>query len=109
MIRRVSIGGAAAVLVLGLITAAVAAPTSQPAVPQAKPFEDLLAAINTNDAEKFRDCQSKPVRESHQPWKEKLEEAKGSFKARYGKFDVSQFTYLFAGDDAHGDLTISYP
>jgi len=83
--------------------------TPELAAPQAKPFVRFLQAIKADDADSFRDCQSKSIRESNQPWAQKLQEAKRSLSRRLGNYDISKFNYSFAGEDAQGDLTITYP
>jgi RNA polymerase sigma factor (sigma-70 family) len=92
-------------------TAAASAPSPRAValIPQAQPFHAFLEAIKAGDADKFRDCQWKEIRESNQPWAKKLAEAKRSLNARFGDYDIARFTYLFSGDESQGNLAIYYP
>ncbi|MDB5321203.1 MAG: hypothetical protein JWN40_2834 [Phycisphaerales bacterium] len=105
MFQRATMGALLALLCISVSTRAFADATP----PQAKPFTDFLQSIKAGDAEQFRDCQSKSTRESNQPWPEKLKQAKSSLAGRYGDYDISKFTYTFAGEESQGDLTVTYP
>lgn len=110
MFQRVTTCTLFAVLCMAVCASTNAADAKQPAVPpQAKPFNDFLEAVKANDAAKFRDCQSKAIRDSNQDWAAKVVEAKRSLDHLYGNYDNSKFRYSFKGKDSEGELTIDYP
>jgi serine/threonine protein kinase len=89
------------------------AATSQPSpldspnlIPKAKPLIQLIEAVRASDADAFRAVFIQTIREDHQPWDEKLNEAKEKVKRLFGDTRPAQMTFTYDGDDTKGILTV---
>lgn len=70
----------------------------------------ILKAAKSADATMFRDAYSTRIRQEDQQsdWGKNLKEAQVNMKEKFGDYQVTDFTFSFAGDDAKGKLEVTF-
>jgi hypothetical protein len=77
---------------------------------QAKPIIDWLNAMKTSDLELFKSVYSQRIqaRIEDRGWEETFAKVQEACKEEFGDFTLTDFQFLFEGDDRVGKLRITY-
>jgi len=70
----------------------------------------ILKAVKSADATMFRDAYSARIHQEDQQsdWGKNLQEAQATMKEKFGDYQITDFTFSFAGDDAKGKLEVKF-
>jgi hypothetical protein len=74
------------------------------------PMLAILKAAKSSDATMFRDAYSARIHQEDpkSDWAKNLQEAQATMKEKFGDYQITDFTFSFAGDDAKGKLEVSF-
>ena len=77
---------------------------------EAAPVIAMLKAAKDSDVAGFKNAYSKEIREdkSQGDWKKNLTEAQVNMKKLFGDYQLSDFSFTFAGDSEKGKVTLSH-
>jgi hypothetical protein len=70
----------------------------------------ILKAAKSSDATMFRDAYSARIHQEdqHSDWGKNLQEAQATMNKKFGDYQITDFTFSFAGDDAKGKLEVTF-
>jgi len=77
---------------------------------EAAPVIAMLKAAKDSDVAGFRNAYSKEIREdkSQGDWNKNLKEAQVNMNKLFGNYQLSEFSFTFAGDGQKGKVTLSH-
>jgi len=77
---------------------------------EAAPVIAVLQAVKDSDVVGFKNAYSKEIREDKRQgdWKKNLKEAQVNMNKLFGDYQLSDFSFAFAGDSEKGKVTLSH-
>ena len=80
------------------------------APPEAAPVIAVLKAAKDSDVAGFKNAYSKEIREDkgQGDWKKNLKEAQVNMNKQFGDYQLSDFSFAFAGGGEKGKVTLSH-
>ena len=77
---------------------------------EAAPVIAMLKAAKDSDVAGFKNAYSKEIREDkgQGDWKKNLQEAQVNMNKLFGDYQLSDFSFRFAGDSKKGKVTLSH-
>lgn len=77
---------------------------------EAAPVIAMLKAVKGSDVAGFKNAYSKEIREDkgQGDWQKNLKEAQANTNKLFGDYQLSDFSFTFAGDSEKGKITLSH-
>ena len=77
---------------------------------EAAPVIAMLKAVKGSDVAGFKNAYSKEIREDkgQGDWEKNLKEAQVNMNKLFGDYQLSDFSFTFAGDSEKGKITLSH-
>lgn len=77
---------------------------------EAAPVIAVLKAVKDSDVAGFRNAYSKEIREDkgQENWEKNLKEARVNMNKLFGDYQLTDFSFTFAGDSERGKVTLSH-
>lgn len=92
------------------LTAISCSPSDGPRSEASAPVVAILKAAKSADATMFRNAYSARIRreDEQSDWAKNLQEAQATMKEKFGDYQITDFTFSFAGNDSKGKLEVIF-